>query len=287
MFSASQQAPLADALEWYLAHGVDVALESAPVDRFAAPPPMPQPSSAGHAGSSPRSTPARTASPSRETAVELPGTAEAKLAAHKTAQGAQTLEELQAAIAGFDGLAIRRTATNMVFSDGNSASPVMIVGEAPGADEDRQGKPFVGVSGQLMDRMLAAIGLDRKSEDPARAVYISNILNWRPPGNRTPSPAEIDISLPFIERHIALVRPKFLIFMGGVATKALLGTDVGITKLRGSWGLYTPISQGLGGAELPCLPTYHPSFLLRTPIRKKESWEDMLLLADRLSQLKS
>lgn len=282
MLSALQQGashPLVDALEWHIAHGVDVALEAEPVDRLAPSPLDPV------VMETPVSLSSRPVVRPAAVPVDIPGTAEAKLAALKAAQGAGTLEELRAAIAGFEGLAIRKTATNMVFSDGNPASPIMIVGEAPGADEDRQGKPFVGVSGQLMDRMLAAIGLDRKAVDPAKAVYISNILNWRPPGNRTPSPAEIEISLPFIERHIALVKPQLLVFMGGVATKALLGTDEGITKLRGAWRGYTPLSPEIGGGELPCLPTYHPSFLLRTPIRKKESWADMLLLADRLSQL--
>src|SRR5262249_7051997 len=130
---------------------------------------------------------------------------------------------------------IRKTATNTVFCDGNPASPVMLVGEAPGADEDRLGRPFVGVSGQLLDRILKCIDLDRAQEDPARAIYISNILNWRPPGNRTPSPAEIEVSLPFIERHIMLAKPKLIILCGGVSAKALLGREEGISRLRKTW----------------------------------------------------
>ena len=162
----------------------------------------------------------------------------------------------------------------------------MLVGEAPGADEDRQGKPFVGVSGQLLDKILSCIGLSRTEQDPAKAVYISNILNWRPPGNRTPSPAEIDISLPFIERHIALVKPDFLILCGGVSAKGLLGTSEGISKIRGRFTDYRPITDGVATdvGSIPALATYHPAYLLRTPSQKKLVWQDMLMLRAAMEQ---
>lgn len=256
-------------LEWYVSNGVTEALQPEPRNWLA--------QAAASAG--PKDMPL----PAAAMAVpDLKGSAEARLDALRLARQAQTLEELRAAIAGFDGLAIRKTATNMVFADGNPSAPIMVIGEAPGADEDKQGKPFVGVSGQLLDRMFAAIGHSRTSEAAETSLYISNIINWRPPGNRTPTPAEIDICLPFIERHIALVRPRLLVFMGGVAAKALFGTDEGITRLRGKWKTYTPLTPEIGGAEIECLPTFHPSFLLRTPARKREAWADMLLLADRL-----
>jgi DNA polymerase len=162
----------------------------------------------------------------------------------------------------------------------------MIVGEAPGADEDRIGKPFVGVSGQLLDRILACIGLARTAEDPADAVYISNILNWRPPGNRTPTDAEVDISRPFIERHIALVKPRLLVFAGGVSAKGLLNSTDSISKMRGKWHDYRPATPGIAddGAPIPALATYHPAYLLRTPSQKKAVWADMLTVQARLRE---
>ena len=215
----------------------------------------------------------------------MQGTPELKSEAIRLALGAQTLEELRAALAGFEGLAIKKTATNMVFCDGNPAAPVMLVGEAPGGDEDRLGRPFVGVSGQLLDRILKCIDLDRTETDPERAIYISNILNWRPPGNRTPTPQEIELSLPFIERHIALVKPKLLIFCGGVSAKALLNMDDGISKSRGRWHNYTPLTPGLSSDPIPAIATYHPAYLLRTPSQKKAAWQDMLNLASKRQEL--
>lgn len=261
-------------LEWYLAHGVGVAVDPRPVNRFLAPVPS-------FESDAPIERPVSGSTPLPEPVAI--GTGAARVQAIDLARAARTLDDLQAAIAAFDGLAIRKTATNMVFSDGNPLASIMIVGEAPGGDEDRVGKPFVGVSGQLLDKMFLAIGHDRHADDPARAVYISNIINWRPPGNRTPSPAEMDISLPFIERHIALVRPKILVLMGNVATKALLGTNDGITKLRGKWQTYRPLTPGLEGLEIPALPTYHPAFLLRSPAQKKMAWADMLAIRERIS----
>lgn len=236
----------------------------------------------------------------------------------RLAGAATTLDELRAAIAGFDGIQIKRHATNMVFAAGHPGARVMVVGEAPGADEDIQGLPFVGASGQLLDKMLAAIGLSRAARivAPAQAgapqgsgnsgldenhqtmgapasagatpmlpVYIANILNWRPPGNRTPTDGEIALSLPFIERHIALIKPQVLVLAGGVAAKALLNTTEGITKLRGTWRDYRPVTlpPDLGWA-CPVMCTYHPSFLLRTPGKKRDAWEDLQKIKARLEE---
>ncbi|XDZ65641.1 uracil-DNA glycosylase [Alphaproteobacteria bacterium LSUCC0684] len=187
---------------------------------------------------------------------------------------AETLDALRDACAAFEGCDLKKTATNMVFADGNPEAKVMLIGEAPGADEDRQGKPFVGVSGQLLDRMLASIGLDRSQ------VYITNILLWRPPGNRTPTTEEIALFLPIIRRHIQLVAPQVLVTLGGSASKALLGTSTGILKLRGRWHGF---DDG-AGREIPLLPTLHPAYLLRTPGQKALSWHDLRLLRRQLAE---
>ncbi|MGC6485578.1 MAG: uracil-DNA glycosylase [Candidatus Puniceispirillales bacterium] len=183
-----------------------------------------------------------------------------------------TLDELRVACEAFDGSDLKKTATNMVFADGNPESRVMLIGEAPGADEDRQGKPFVGVSGQLLDRMLASIGLDRNT------VYISNILLWRPPGNRTPTTEETALFLPIIRRHIQLARPEILVALGGSAAKTLLATTTGILKLRGQWHAF---DDG-AGRQVPILPTLHPAYLLRSPGQKALSWHDLKMLKHRL-----
>ncbi|MBP0466998.1 uracil-DNA glycosylase, partial [Roseomonas sp. PWR1] len=186
------------------------------------------------------------------------------------AAAAGTLDELRAAIAAFDASPLRETATNLVFADGDPASGLMLIGEAPGAEEDRLGRPFVGQSGQLLDRMLASIGLSRE----AGGFTITNILPWRPPGNRTPTDAEIALFLPFVLRHIALVRPRRLVLLGGVSAKALLRAKDGITRLRGRW--HQVAIEGLG--EVPALATLHPAYLLRTPAAKRDAWADLLLL---------
>jgi len=197
-----------------------------------------------------------------------------------TASTASSLTALREELLRFEGCALKHTAMNLVFSDGNPAAPIMMVGEAPGEDEDRQGKAFVGVSGQLLDRMLLAAGLSRQTN-----VYISNILFWRPPGNRSPTDAEIAACLPFCERHIALVKPKILVLLGGVAAKSLLRTKEGITRLRGRWTQYMP-SPGSGLSEpIDCLPIYHPAFLLRQPGSKRQAWADILTLSKRIKQL--
>ncbi len=192
-----------------------------------------------------------------------------------------TITALREELLRFEGCALRHTAMNLVFADGNPEAPVMFIGEAPGEDEDRQGKPFVGVSGQLLDRMLKAAGLDRTS------VYISNILFWRPPGNRSPTDAEIAACLPFTERHIALVKPKLLVFLGGVAAKNLLRTKEGITRIRGRWTEYVPPPGSELRDPIPCLPMYHPAYLLRQPGSKRQAWVDILQISKRLVEIKS
>ncbi|MDD3029029.1 MAG: uracil-DNA glycosylase [Alphaproteobacteria bacterium] len=190
---------------------------------------------------------------------------------------ARSLEELKRQVVNFEGCPLRTTAINTVFADGDPTSPVMFVGEAPGEEEDRQGKPFVGASGQLFNHMLEAVGLTRDK------IYISNILFWRPPGNRTPTDAEIASCLPLVERHIALINPKILILLGGVAAKTLLRTKTGIMRLRGKWTTYAPSSEEDG--QILCLPTYHPAYLLRQGNAKRQAWNDFLLLKNQLEEI--
>jgi uracil-DNA glycosylase family 4 len=263
-------------LRWYVEMGADEAIADEPANRFAPPPApavMAPVSARPPSPSQPQAAAAITAAPPKALTESL---AEAAQSARRLAASAETVAALAALVAGFDGCGLKRTATNTVFADGNPAAPVMIVGEGPGADEDRIGRPFVGRAGQLLDKMLAAIGLDR------RGVLITNVVYWRPPGNRTPTTAEIASCLPFVLRHIALVRPKILVLAGGTATGALLPGGQGITRLRGRWfdleipGLDEPV---------PTLPMFHPSFLLRTPERKREAWRDLLALRARLDEL--
>jgi len=268
-------AALLAALRLQLDWGVDEALAEQPLDRLAAPPPhaaAPQPAPAPATlplGDQPAAPPLAAARPRRgATVLPMP----AVPAAASLAAGAHSLEALREALLQVD-TPLRETATNLVFADGNPHAPVMFIGEAPGADEDRQGKPFVGQSGQLLDRMLASIGLDRTAEAPERAFYISNILPWRPPGNRNPTDAEVTLFMPFVLRHIALVRPKRLVLLGGVSAKAVLRAKDGITRLRGRWH-----SLKTEAGPLPVLPTWHPAYLLRTLSAKRDAWADLVLL---------
>jgi uracil-DNA glycosylase family 4 len=193
--------------------------------------------------------------------------------AQELASGAESLPALREAMARFEASPLRETATNLVFADGVPESGLMLIGEAPGADEDRLGRPFVGVSGQLLDRMLASVGLVRE-----RDFYITNILPFRPPGNRTPTDAEIALFLPFILRHIELARPRHLVLLGGVAAKSLLRSREGITRLRGRWHQVTCGEE----QALPALATLHPAYLLRTPLAKREAWNDLLMLRRKI-----
>jgi DNA polymerase len=195
------------------------------------------------------------------------------MAAREAAKTAQSLDELRAMLERFEGCALKATATQLVFADGNPDARVMFVGEAPGRDEDIEGLPFVGRSGKLLDRMLAAIGLDRTK------VYITNVLAWRPPGNRTPTPAEAEICRPFIERHIELVDPQIIAFLGGASAKLLLNTSEGILRLRGRWTSYSH-----GGKAIDAIAMLHPAYLLRQPAQKRLAWQDMLKLKAKMEK---
>src|SRR5271170_4013771 len=259
-------------LRWYVEMGADEAIGLEPADRLAPPP----------ASISPPAMPAPIRGPSPRPVPAAPPAAlteslgEAVQSARRLASGAESVASLAALVVGFDGCPPKRTATNTVFIDGNPAAPVMIIGEAPGADEDRIGRPFVGRAGQLLDRMLAAIGLDRE------AVLVTNVIYWRPPGNRTPTTDEIAACVPFVLRHVALVRPKILVLAGGTAARALLPPGPGITRLRGRW--FDLAIPGLD-RPVPTLPMFHPSFLLRAPERKREAWRDLLAARARLDEL--
>lgn len=277
-------------LKWYAEQGLDETIGEDAVDRFALKPSAPAvvagaavpvamtPRPAGSPPARPGQLPrAPVAPPRAPVPLESPQLVED---ARELARRCNTLAELEAAVRGFEGCALKRTAKNTVFADGVAGAPVMVVGEAPGADEDRLGKPFVGVSGQLMDRMMESIGLSRTGENSA-AFYITNILFWRPPGNRTPTLAEQAMCLAFTRRHIELARPKILVLAGGVAVKAVLDTAEGITRLRGKW---TSVRLD-DGSEVPAMPTFHPAFLLRTPASKRQSWSDLLAIDKRLREL--
>lgn len=279
--NSTREALLA-ALAWQVELGADEAIGEAPIDRFA--------ESAAPAQKAPpdllpvegRADSARVAAPSgnKETAAR-PTTASplglSPSAADETsvpdarvlAANAATLEELAEAMRNWPGSPLREAARNLVFADGLPGARLMVIGEAPGAEEDRQGRPFVGRAGQLLDRMLAAIGLSRTAPAPEGAVYISNILPWRPPGNRTPTPAETLQFLPFMERHIALARPDIIMTFGNTPARALLNSRTGIKRLRGQWARHEP-------SGLPVMPCLHPAYLLRTPADKKLAWADLL-----------
>ncbi|HEY5208057.1 MAG TPA: uracil-DNA glycosylase [Stellaceae bacterium] len=262
-------------LRWYVEMGADEATGWEAPDRLAPkrPPPV------AHAAEPPPSP--TIGAPEPPPARQPPPSFAPPLAAMPTvtaspvgaAADAASLAELEAAVRAFDGCALKRTATNTVFADGVAGAPLMIIGEAPGAEEDRLGLPFVGRSGQLLDRMLASIGISRKTN-----AYITNVLFWRPPGNRKPTGDEIAACLPFVWRHIALGRPRLVLLCGGTATAAILDRTEGITRLRGRW--FDLAVPGLD-RPIPALAGYHPSFLLRSPDRKAEAWRDLLALQAR------
>ncbi len=257
-------------LDWQAELGADAAIAEQPVDRYAE-------SAAALAAlaASPARIPAAAAGSVAPVAVPEPSAEDDPVAvAGALARGAADLAALrEAALAAFEHCELKLGARNLVFADGRPGARVMIVGEAPGRDEDEQGKPFVGRAGQLLDRMLAAIGLDRRSPDLERAVYITNILPWRPPQNRTPSAEEIAMLRPFVVRHVELAAPDLVVAMGNTACAGLLG-QTGITRIRGNWAQF---------AGRPCLPMFHPAFLLRTPHAKREAWADLLSLKARLA----
>jgi uracil-DNA glycosylase len=260
-------------LRFYVEAGVSDGLSDEPIDRYALGAKAPMPASGASPSPGPRTIPGErptfSAAPPVQTtsspaaipleAMEQAGNAKA------IAASCTTLDELKAALEAFDACPLKHTAKNLVFADGNPEADIMLVGEAPGRDEDIQGLPFVGRSGQLLDRMLAGIGLDRTN------VYITNVLPWRPPGNRQPTPVEQAMCAPFIERHIELVAPKHLMLVGGVSAKQMLDTTSGIMKLRGKWG-----SVRIGDTAIPALPIFHPAYLLRQPAQKRLAWRDLL-----------
>jgi DNA polymerase len=250
--------------------GVDVCYADEPVDRMARGLEALKPKAPGAALRSP--TPIQAARPAFAAAGIDAGAVEA---ARVAAAAAGNLAELAAAIAAFDGCELKRQgAKQAVFARGEPDAPVMVIGEGPGADEDAQGAPFVGRAGKLLDKMLAAAGLTGR-------VFITNTVFWRPPGNRTPSPAEQAACTPFVERAITLVQPKLLMLAGGAAAKHVLKTSDGILSLRGRWFEWKSED---GALELPALPTLHPAFLLRQPAAKKKAWEDLMSLAERLDR---
>src|SRR5580704_642263 len=264
-------------LEWQIAMGADEAIGETAPNRLAPQPPQPI------AEARPTPPAARAAAPplAASSIVAPPGAlaeslAEAAQSARRLAATAETIEALAGLVAGFDDCPLKRTATKTVFIDGNPAASLLFIGEAPGAEEDRIGRPFVGRAGQLLDRMLAAIGLDRDQ------VQITNVIYWRPPGNRKPTTAEIAACLPFVLRHIALAAPRVLVLCGGTAASALLPVSDGISRLRGRW--FDLAVPGLA-MPVPTLPMFHPAFLLRAPERKREAWRDLLALKARLDAL--
>jgi len=301
--SPTESRDLAAMLAWQVEAGADEAIEAAPIDRYKSSTANPQAAALSEAFAPPlkstpaqlseaplatpvlkpapvraaaKPAPARPAAPAPGTSSPGPAVSPATTGARELANAATTLEELVEALAAFDGCALKKTATNLVFGDGNPTARVMFVGEAPGADEDRAGKPFVGVSGQLLDRMVGWIGLDRTK------FYITNIIYWRPPGNRTPTSDEVAACQPFIARHIELVAPALLITVGGPSTEALLHRGEGISRSHGRW--YDYQTPGLA-APIPAMPIFHPAFLLRAAAQKRSAWRDLLKLEQKMVEL--
>jgi uracil-DNA glycosylase family 4 len=259
-------------IRWYRDMGVDCALDAVPHDRFEA---------AAEEPRQPEQAPRAPAARRELRPLERPeasdaarGTQALEQSARERAGSAASLEELREALENFRGCGLQATATKLVFGDGNPKAAIMLVGEAPGADEDREGVPFVGRAGQLLDKMLAAIGLDRSK------VYIANVVPWRPPGNRTPTPAEIALCLPFTRRQIELVDPKILVCLGAPSAQTLLGVKDGIMRIRGRW-----LDYALGERTIPALPMLHPAYLLRQPAQKRLAWQDLRALARAVESL--
>jgi DNA polymerase len=247
----------AEALRWLAEMGADEITGEEPVNRLAAAAVQPGPAAI---------QPAASEAP-RPPAASVPS----------QASGCASLEEVRAALEAFDQCPLKKTATRLCFADGNPRARVMLVGEAPGRDEDIQGKPFVGRSGQLLDRMLAAVGLSREAQDPESAVFITNVIFWRPPGNRTPTEAESQMCLPFLLRTIELQKPDVIVCLGATPAHRLTGRNDGILKMRGKW-----VTANVSGRNIPLLPTLHPAYLLRQPAQKRLAWRDLLSLRQAL-----
>lgn len=254
-------------LAWHLQAGVDETIGEAPVDRYAV--------HSAQMAARKQAVVAPGPAPDKRAAPAIGGTA-AVHDAVALAAGASSVAELKAAVERFEGCGLKETATNTCFYDGNPEARLVLIGEGPGAEEDRQGRPFVGPSGQLLDKMLASIGLDRSR------VLISNTVFWRPPGNRTPTSAEIAVCMPFVERLIELVDPTVLVCVGGPAATSLLAQTKGVGKLRGLWFDYA--SKGLP-RPVAATAIFHPAYLLRTPARKRLAWADLLMIRARLLEI--
>jgi DNA polymerase len=260
-------------LDWYLAMGVDEVMEDSPQDRFS----IVAQQEAAKVTKPPQAAQIMAQAsrpPLPQTAPLAPDFQQAVAEAERLAKEASDLASLEQAVKSFKGLSICKTATNPVFADGVAGAPLMILGEAPGAQEDRQGIPFCGPSGQLLDKMLAAIDRDRASN-----AYISNVIFWRPPGNRNPTEEERAVCLPFVQKHLALAKPELLLLTGAIAVNALLKESKSISRLRGNLLSYT---NPLDGKEIPVIISYHPSYLLRQPKQKKLAWQDMLAVKTQL-----
>lgn len=293
--TAEQAASL---LAWYVASGADEAFGETPINRFETP--------SVAKGDSPSSQVQQKSRQQSQQQADMPGlvtrqlpsaaspaasrpvaaaplpdhTLDALASARELATAATSLAELNEAVERFEGCGLKATAHSTVFCDGNPKARIMLVGEAPGREEDRQGRPFVGPAGQLLDKMFGAIGLNRADEDPDKSIYIANILPWRPPGNRNPSAEEIALCLPFLQRHIELQAPAIIVALGGVSSKQLLDTSTGIMRTRGRWA-----EIAVGDRQVPVLPMFHPAYLLRQPAQKRYAWSDLQSLRDRIAAL--
>jgi len=270
-------ADAASALAWLIEMGADELIGAMPQNRLAIAEPQ--------RAQAPARVEAGLSRPLPGAARPSPAQPKSSLAdsvqdARAIAAGCASLEELAAALARFDACPLRRTATNLCFLDGNPRARVLVIGEAPGNEEDLQGKPFVGRSGQLLDRMLAAIGLDRRAEEPTRSVLITNTIFWRPPGNRKPTEAETGMCMPFVLRLVELMRPRLILCAGATPTQRMMNLTDGILKLRGRW-----FEVAIGGESIPLLATLHPAYLLRQPAQKRLAWRDLLSLRERLDSL--
>ena len=255
-------------LNWYIQSGVTETIALEPCNRFC-------PASEQILLKKELSPPASMAIPVTQPQIPADNLLQS---ASQVASSSQNLEQLKEALQNFDGCALKKTAKNTVFGQGNPNAEVMIIGEAPGADEDRLGLPFVGASGQLLDKMMLAVGLSRQTN-----AYISNIIPWRPPGNRNPSNVEIALCMPFIQRHIELVTPKIIITLGSISFTSLINTTETISKARGIWHQYQTPNLS---APILLMPVFHPAFLLRTPAQKKNAWRDFLNISEKLNELK-
>jgi uracil-DNA glycosylase family 4 len=271
-----------DILNWYMEMGVDECIADESTDRYAFSEAQMEKRKAAIANPPPASMSApvisqKTAAP----APKVPATDEMVQDAVQRAQKSKTMDELEAAVSGFEGCVLKQTALNTVFCDGNPKAKVMILGDAPATAEDREGKPFAGLAGQLLDKMLFASGLSKEMGDRSD-VFLSNILYWRPPGNRAPTPSEIALCLPFVERQIELVDPSMIILFGETAAKAILGRHESLSKLQGRW-----FEHSTPGLSHPVAATvvYHPDYLLKSPVQKRKAWRDLLAISERLKNL--